>query len=381
MDTKRPYTFDRVVRILIGLVVVVLLFLLVKRLSNVLLPFFVAWLIAYLLHPFVHFFQYKLKFKNRILSVISVLLLFASMITGVGFLLVPMIGTEVQKIAEIISLYVQGVTVDSVVPVAWQVEIRNYLLQIDYQTVLQNESFIAVVKKVAPQLLDLLNGSISVLVGFTVVIITFMYLVFILIDYERITDGMFKVVPVKFRPIVAEVLADLEEGMNRYFRGQALVALLVAILFAIGFSIIGMPLAIVFALFMGVLNLIPYLKTIAIVPAMFIALLQSTETGQSFWSVMFWLVFVFVIIQVIEDVILVPRIMGKATGLNPAIILLSLSVWGSLMGMLGLIIALPITTLIISYYKRFVLKDVKVAEMKPQVVSAQTQLADAEVDL
>ena len=96
---------------------------------------------------------------------------------------------------------------------------------------------------------------------------------------------------------------------------------------------------------------------------------------------MFWLVFVFVIIQVIEDVILVPRIMGKATGLNPAIILLSLSVWGSLMGMLGLIIALPITTLIISYYKRFVLKDVKVAEMKPQVVSAQTQLADAEVDL
>jgi predicted PurR-regulated permease PerM len=54
--------------------------------------------------------------------------------------------------------------------------------------------------------------------------------------------------------------------------------------------------------------------------------------------------------------------MGKVTGLNPAVILLSLSIWGSLMGMVGLIIALPVTTLIISYYKRFVLNDNAVTE-------------------
>ena len=63
----------------------------------------------------------------------------------------------------------------------------------------------------------------------------------------------------------------------------------------------------------------------------------------------------FVVVQGIQDLFLVPKIMGKAMGLNPAVILLSLSIWGSLLGIVGMIIALPITTLLISYYKRFIL--------------------------
>jgi len=137
------------------------------------------------------------------------------------------------------------------------------------------------------------------------------------------------------------------------------VASIVTVLFAIGFSIIGLPLSIVLALFLGVLNMVPYLQNIAVIPAVFLAFLQSAETGQSFLSIMIWLVAVFVVIQIIEDVLLVPNIMKKATGLNPAVVLLSLSIWGSLMGMVGLIIALPLTTVIISYYKRFVLNEEK----------------------
>ena len=145
--------------------------------------------------------------------------------------------------------------------------------------------------------------------------------------------------------------------MNRYFRGQALVALISGLLCAIGFYFTGLPLAIVFGLFVGVLTLVPYLKTIALIPGLFLAYLQSVETGQSFGSIILWVSIVFIAVQVIEDLFLVPKIMGKVTGLNPAVILLSLSVWGSLMGFAGLIIALPFTSLIISYYKRFVLKE------------------------
>jgi predicted PurR-regulated permease PerM len=64
---------------------------------------------------------------------------------------------------------------------------------------------------------------------------------------------------------------------------------------------------------------------------------------------------VLVIVQVIQDMFLVPKIMGRTTGLKPAIILLSLFVWGALLGLVGMIIALPMTTLLISYYKRFIL--------------------------
>ena len=107
METTRPYTFDRVVRILIGSAVLIILFLLLKRLSSVLLPFFIAWLMAYLLHPFVRFFQYKLKLKNRILSIVCTLVLFLSAITGILMVLVPMISNEVQKLIDIIGLYTQ----------------------------------------------------------------------------------------------------------------------------------------------------------------------------------------------------------------------------------------------------------------------------------
>lgn len=362
MNTTRPYTFDRVVRIIIGLTVLVILFLLVKRLSDVLLPFLIAWLIAYLLQPIVSFFQYKLKFKSRILSIVCTLLLFAGLLTGLIFVLTPLISNEVQKLAEIISLYTQGITVDTIIPVAWQNEIRTYLSQLDIQSVLKDENLMLVIKKVAPQLWGLLNGSINIVLGLMATVIVFLYLIFILIDYEKITKGVFEIIPGKYRTLITEIIHDLEAGMNRYFRGQALVALIVTVLFAIGFSIGGLPLSIVLALFLGVLNMVPYLKTIAIIPGLFLAFLQSAETGQSFLSIMIWLVAVFVVIQIIEDALLVPNIMNKATGLNPAVILLSLSIWGSLMGMVGLIIALPLTTVIISYYKRFVLNEERVED-------------------
>ena len=126
------------------------------------------------------------------------------------------------------------------------------------------------------------------------------------------------------------------------------------ILFCIGFLIIDFPLAIGFGLFIGLLNMVPYLQLIALVPTILLALLKAADTGENFWWILGTALLVFCIVQAIQDAIIVPKVMGKITGLNPAIILLSLSIWGALMGMLGMIIALPCTTIILSYYKRFI---------------------------
>ena len=80
-----------------------------------------------------------------------------------------------------------------------------------------------------------------------------------------------------------------------------------------------------------------------------LAILKAADTGENFWIIIACALAVFAVVQIIQDTFLVPKIMGKITGLNPAIILLSLSIWGSLMGMLGMIIALPLTTLMLSY--------------------------------
>jgi len=355
MISTKPFTFDRVIRLIIGLAVLVLLFLLLKRLSNVLLPFIIAWLLAYMLDPIVRFFQYRLKLRNRLISVILTILLAGGVITGLGYIIVPLISSEIAKLYEITSTYSKSLNIDTFLPIAWQNEISQYFLSIDVQALLQNESILEFLKKVAPQVWEILNGSLSLLLGLTVVIIIFLYMFFILLEYERVTEGMVKIIPPKYRPLITEILHDMEVGMNRYFRGQALVAFIVGVLCAIGFSIINLPMAVFFGLFIGVLTLVPYLKVVALVPGLLLGFLQSVETGQNYGAILLSIVVVFFIVQAIEDIAISPIIMGKVTGLNPAVILLALAIWGSLMGMLGLIIALPLTTLVISYYKRFVL--------------------------
>lgn len=358
--TKKPYTFDRVVRMLIGLTILFTVFLLIKRLSSVLLPFFIAWLLAYLLQPLVSFFQVKLRLRNRVLSIAAALLLCVGLVAGLIAFLTPIIGNEIVKLSKLITDYTQDLTVDTFLPPAWQIYFRDYLTKLNIQSVLMDDNIMNVIQKITPQIWNLVNGSLNILYGLAMLVLIMLYMIFILLDYSKISKGWIKIVPRKYRRIISELVHDLEVGMNRYFRGQALLAFIVGVLFSIGFSIIQLPLAILLGMFIGLLNLVPYLQIIGFIPALALALLRTAETGQSYWSVLLGIFIVFVIVQSIQDLILTPKIMGKVTGLNPAVILLSLSVWGSLMGVIGMIIALPMTTLMISYYSRFVIYDKRI---------------------
>ena len=361
---SKPYTFDRVVRMLIGLAVLIFIFFLINKLSSALLPFLIAWLLAYLLQPIVRFFQVTLRFKSLVLSIICTLLIVIGCIFGLFWFLTPMVSNEISKLSQLIVLYTKGLNVNTILPLAWQNEIRNYLSHLNVQSIMQDENVMAVVKKIAPQLWNLINSSLNFVLGLAVVIIVLLYLVLILLNFDKLATGLFKIIPPNYRTLVTEIIMDIENGMNRYFRGQALIALIVGVLFAIGFSIIQLPLAIVLGLFIGLINMVPYLKIVGIIPTATMGLLRSVETGQSYGSIILGIAIVFIAIQMIEDLILTPKIMGKVTGLNPAVILLSLSIWGSLLGIVGMIIALPLTTLIMSYYKRFVLGEVKIEDVE-----------------
>lgn len=354
---KRPYTFDRVVRLVIGVLIAVALFLLINKLSAALLPFVIGWLIAYLLYPLVKFFQYRLKFKNRVLSIFAALFSVLIVLVGAGWLFLPSVIQEFSRMGVLLVAYVQQVDSSSLVSDDVRQWINNTVSNIDFQHLFTWQNVESMIEKIMPQFFGLLSSTWSFIVGIFVVFMVMLYVIFILIDYEKIAEGFMLVIPKKYRSFVTELRNDVEAGMNRYFRGQALVAGIVGVLFAIGFSIIGLPLAITMGLFIGLLNLVPYLQTVGFIPVIFLALLQSMETGQSFWWFMLAVFIVFVVVQSTQDLLLVPKIMGKAMGLNPAIILLSLSVWGALFGVIGMIIALPATTLLISYYKRFVLND------------------------
>lgn len=356
MKTK-TFTFDRVVRILISIVIMIAAYLLIQRLSGVLIPFLVAWLIAYLLYPIVKFIQYKCHVKSRVLSIIITMLLITGVIVGGCYLIIPPIIEEMGHLKDIIVEYV---TTDSTVA-SVSGEVQNYIKHnIDINEItkaLTVQDVSQFMEEKVPQFFSFISSSVSAIVGFIASLIAIIYIFFILVDYELMAEGLFKMLPRDKRNIVHDIMLDLQKGMNGYFRGQAIIALCVGILFSIGFLIIGFPLAIPLGLFIGFLNLVPYLQVIGFIPTIILALLKAYDTGQSFWGIILSALIVFAVVQAIQDWVLTPRIMGKVTGLNAAVILLSLSIWGSLLGFVGLIVALPLTTLIVSYYKRYVLEE------------------------
>ena len=365
MKTK-TFTFDRVVRILISIIIMIAAYLLIQRLSSVLVPFLVAWLIAYLLYPIVTFIQYKCRVKSRILSIIITVLLILGIIVGGCYLIIPPIIEEMGHLKDIIVEYV---TTDSTVA-SVSGEVQNYIKHnIDINEItkaLTVQDVSQFMEEKVPQFFSFISSSVSAIVGFIASLIAIIYLFFILVDYELMAEGLFKMLPKDKRNIVHDIMLDLQKGMNGYFRGQAIIALCVGILFSIGFLIIGFPLAIPLGLFIGFLNLVPYLQVIGFIPTIILALLKAYDTGQSFWGIILSALIVFAVVQAIQDWVLTPRIMGKVTGLNAAVILLSLSIWGSLLGFVGLIVALPLTTLIVSYYKRYVLEETEETAEKSQ---------------
>lgn len=351
---KKEITFDTFAR---GLMVVAGLlagYLLLDRLSAVLLPFFVAWLLAYLIYPLVTFFQYRCHLRYRIPCIVLALLLFLSVFAGILALVIP---PTVRELSHLRTDIVAMVNEFGESPLAAQIDqyLRDNFDEKSISQIFNNKDVMSIVQAGATQAWGLITNALNLVMGVLGTFIVVLYLFFILMDYESISEGFVNLFPHRQRGMASMVLEDVKRDMNSYFRGQALIALIVGVLFSIGFSIVGLPMAVGLGMFIGLLNLVPYLQTLGIVPATLLILLRCSQTGDNFWLLLLYCAIVFLVVQGIQDIVLTPRIMGHIMGLRPAIILLSLSIWGSLLGFIGLIIALPLTTLLISYYRLFVL--------------------------
>lgn len=352
---KQTFDRDTIIRGIISLAVFVALFLLIKRLSGVLLPFLVSFVIAYMLAPIVDFFQHKCRLKNRIVSVIVTLTLAIGLVVGAVAALTPAINREMTTLSESAKEFAMNFNANKYLPDQLSEELTDFVSNMDFNAILSNPDIQQTIKNLVPKLGSWISSGLSTLAGLAVVFVCLLYIIFLLIDYEKISKNWANYVPERYRHNIQTLMSDLDKHMNGYFRGQALIAFIVGILFAIGFQIIGLPMGIAMGLIIGVFNLIPYMQALGIPPCILLGLIQSAETGRPVWVIGLCITAVFCIVQSIQDLVLTPKIMGNVTGMGPAMILLCLSIWGSLLGIVGMIIALPITTLLISYYKRFVL--------------------------
>ena len=352
---SKEITFDKFIR-WAGIVTLVIAVLYITNyLSDVLLPFFIAWFFAYLLYPVVKFIENKLHVKVRAISILLAMGAAIAIVGGVIWLIIPPMIDQFDKLGEVLTRWVHQTTHTNNLTML----IKEWLQdnQSTIERFLKSKDFSDALKTTMPKVFSVVSQTATVLMSIVASMITLLYMFFILLDYETLTANWVRIFPKKNRPFWTALMKDVERELNNYIRGQGMVSLCMGIMFCIGFTIIGFPMAIGLGILIGIMDLVPYLHTFALIPTAFLAMLKAADTGQNFWVVFGLAVLVFCVVQVITDMVVTPKIMGKAMGLNPAILLLSLSIWGALLGFLGLIVALPLTTLLIAYWQRYVTRE------------------------
>ena len=352
---SKEITFDKFIR-WAGIVTLVIAVLYITNyLSEVLLPFFIAWFFAYLLYPVVKFIEQKLHVKVRAISILLAMGAAIAIVGGVIWLIIPPMIDQFDKLGEVLTRWVHQTTHTNNLTML----IKEWLQdnQTTIERFLKSKDFSDALKTTMPKVFSVVSQTATVLMSIVASMITLLYMFFILLDYETLTANWVRIFPKKNRPFWSALMKDVERELNNYIRGQGMVALCMGIMFCIGFTIIGFPMAIGLGILIGIMDLVPYLHTFALIPTAFLAMLKAADTGQNFWIVFGLAFLVFCVVQILTDMVVTPKIMGKAMGLNPAILLLSLSVWGALLGFLGLIVALPLTTLLIAYWQRYVTRE------------------------
>ena len=358
-EIYRPYTFDRVVRIVFAAIAVVAVIFLLNILKGVLLPFLIACLVAYMLEPIVKWNLRWMHIKARFPAVLLTLLESTIFFGGLAALVIPYIIEQSSEMATMLKMYA-----NSKIQIPWLSDqihtfLREYINFEYLASLLTKQEWISLAKQALSSSWSFLSSGLAFVFGVISWLIVFLYVIFIMIDYERLMLSFRQLVPHNHRRRVFRIFDDIKEAMNRYFRGQFIIAMSVGVMFAIGFTIIGLPMGILLGLFIGLLNMVPYLQLISL-PITAVLCIEAAAGGEvDFWVIFWESMAVYLIVQCIQDLILTPKVMGHAMGLNPAIILLSLSIWGTLLGFLGMIIALPLTTLVLSYYEMYGIRRLK----------------------
>ncbi len=362
MTTNKPYTFDRVVRRLLAVGVAVGAIALVGYIADILIPLVIGILLAYLLDPIVQVVNKRIK--NHSVAVLLTVILMLGTVTSAITLTFPVVAGEFRTgVALVRDVFEPGSNLrkklDARLPPGLADEIGGMVWDEDVQAFLKDNSelqsfMVAGFKKVVPRLWGVVSGALSVLAMGLQAFLILLYLIFILMDYRKFRETWPEYLPPQIRENVVALVEDFNGALSAYFRGQFVIASIVGLLFAVGFSLIGLRMAILLGLFVGALNMVPYLQIFGTLPAMSLAVITALEKDTSFLPYAGGVALVFVLVQVIQDALITPRIMGDITGLRPVVILFCVLFWGKLLGFLGVLLAIPLTCLGLAYYNRMI---------------------------
>lgn len=357
--SEQRYNVDKIFRYIISIIGLILFLWVLNLLKDVLLPFAIAFVLAYLVHPIVSKIQTKVR--NRAAALAITVLGFIVLLSAIALLLFPIIANQMVYTWQILRTVIiesdLPASIQAYIPAGVLEQFQTTLQNGELQQVLQSGDVLGAAQSIAsylfPSIFSTLSGLLGILSAIGIVVVIALYTFFLLLDFDGEKQEWSALLPPQYRTPVIHFLKDVNAAMQTYFRGQFVVSLGTGICLAIGFMIIGLPLAIPLGITIGLLNMVPYLALAGLIPTLFLQVVQAIGTNQSVGYAVLGVLIVFMVAQLIQDGILTPKILGESTGLSPVFILLALSIWGKLLGLLGLIIAIPITCVLLASYRQF----------------------------
>jgi predicted PurR-regulated permease PerM len=324
---------------------VALLVALLWLLKSALIPLACAFALAYFLDPVIDRFE-----ARRIPRPVAIfLLVVASVVVAfvTAFFLVPKLTQEIASLSERLPHYLDTALV-SIVPrveswfgITLPGSIREALDTLRSGGVTIP---LATLRQVVEGTAASITGTLGALVGLIVIPFIAYYA---LVEFDHLRSGLMRLVPVPYQDAVAAKLTTVNDLIAGFIRGQLIVCALLGALFAIGFSIIGIDLALVIGLASGLLAIIPYVGgAVALSAASGMCLLQYGIDQHLAW-VIGW----YALVQTLEGLVLTPRIVGHTVGIHPVAVIVGLLIGGDLLGFLGLLVAVPITAVVQVFVK------------------------------
>lgn len=334
-------TYHKLLRPAGALVIIGLAAYFLFAVRQVLTPFLLGFIGAYILEPFVVFLE---RYKIPRAAGIALIYIMLAVITALLLLYaLPSLLRDLNRLVEMIPQYtreIQGTIRDMQIGYN-RVPIPDSIRQVIDETIARVEGMtIATIRGFADGIIGLFSQTLNLILA---PILSFYFL----LDYQRVGKYILCLLPARIRPELASLGGEVDQVVKRFIRGNMVVASLVAALTAVGMVLIGMDFPLLIGIMAGITNFIPYFgAVISTIPVVLLALLKSK------WLALYVLGMM-VLIQQIEGNVISPKILGNCVGLHPLAIIFALLAAGHLWGLLGLIVAVPLAGILKVVFRHF----------------------------
>jgi predicted PurR-regulated permease PerM len=355
------WTTSQVVFATIFVVCVFLTFWLLYSLRIVLFLFFVAIVLGTAIRPSVEWLHRR--GISRAVGVIIIYVLIAALVSGILALVLPLVAEQTTQITQNLPQYYTGFR-EALINSSNRL-LQNIGLRVPSQFSLLANRNTADAEQMLTQVSQTLLYTNLVVKGILSTLAIFLLAYYWTQEGTPAIRGLLRLFPSQRRKHAREFLQLAETKLGGYIRGQGLLCISIGLAAFIAYLLIGLPYTLVLAIFAGIMEMVPIFgPALGALPALSVAL--SIDPGKAIWVVI-----ATVLIQMLENVFLVPRIMKSSTGVNPIIVLLSLIAFSSVFGFAGALLALPLAAIIQLFVSRVVLL---AAESASQAQNRKIQL-------